>query len=288
MLTIIASMERELAGLRREFRSEESAGKYRQPGLEILGMGGAQARQTVTSLLNRHLAEDNLVEPVQALLLLGFAGGVDPSLAPGVLAISPSYHQSNAGQSNAGQSNAGQSNAGQSNAGQSNAGQSNAGNSLQPDPDMWRQAVEAATGAGLLLDHTDSLTVDRPVSTVADKSAIFRRYRVGTVNMEDYPVAAAANDAGVPFLAVRAVLDPASQSLPSYVLAMSRSPVKAALGTAVRPWRITTMLHLARQMRQAQSALTRFALAYLRCSLEEELRQSGAWPVEANTGPAGR
>ena len=213
----------------------------------------------MTALLGRRrLSEDTPSESEQGLLLLGFTGGVDPYLAPGVLAISPNY--------------------------QHTAG----GNDVEPDPEMWRQALVAATGAGLPFDQRDSLTVDRPVSTVADKGAVFRRYQVGTVNMEDYPVAAAARDAGVPFLAVRAVLDPAHQSLPPYVVAMSRSPVKAVLGTAVRPWRITQMLHLARHMRHAQIALTRFAMAYLRRSMDEEHQQSGAWPAEATGWPAGR
>ena len=252
-------MERELAGLRRESRTYQTTGEHRQLELKVVGVGGAQAGHSVTSLLDRRrLSEDTLSESKQGLLLLGFAGGMDPSLAPGVLAISPNYHQP--------------------------AG----GNSLQPDTEMWRQAVEAATDAGLPFDQRDSLTVDRLVSTVADKGAVFRRYQVGTVNMEDYSVAEAARDAGVPFLAVRAVLDPADQSLPPYVLAMSRSPVKTVLNTAARPWRITPMLQLARQMRLAQFALTRFALAYLRRCLNEDQQGSGPWPAQAATRPAGR
>jgi len=259
LLTIIASMERELAGLRRELRPYQTAGEHQQLELKVVGVGEAQAGQSVTSLVSqRRLSADTLSESEQGILLLGFAGGVEPSLAPGVLAISPSYHQ--------------------------DAGS----NSLEPDPEMWRQAVEAATDAGLPFDQRKSLTVDRPVSTLADKGALFRRYQVGTVNMEDYPVAVAARDAGVPFLAVRAVLDPANQSLPPYVLAMSRSPVKAVLGTAVRPWRITPVLHLARHMRLAQNALTRFALAYLRRSLDEDQQRSGAATAEVTTWPAGR
>ena len=249
-------MERELAGLRQESGPYQYDGEYRRFELQVVGVGGSQAGQSVTSLAGR-LSENTLSESNQRILLLGFSGGVDPSLAPGVLAISPRYQQASGG------------------------------NSLQPDPGMWRQATEAATDAGLPFDQRDSLTVERPVSTVADKGAVFGHYQVGTVNMEDYPVAAAARDAGVPFLAVRAVLDPANQSLPPYVLAMSRSPVKAVLGTAVRPWRITHLLQLARQMRLAQNALTRFALAYLRLSLHEDQQGSGP-PAEAATWPAGR
>ena len=252
MLTIIASMERELAGLRRESRSYQAAGEHQQFELKVVGVGEAQAGQRVTSLVGQHrISADTSYKSEQKILLLGFAGGVDPSLAPGVLAISSSYHQ--------------------------DAG----GGALKPDPNMWQQAVDAAGGAGLPFDQGESLTVARPVSTVADKGALFRRFQLGTVNMEDYPVAVAARDAGVPFLAVRAVLDPAGQSLPPYVLAMSRSPVKAVLGTAARPWRIAPMLHLARQMRLAQFALTSFAMAYLHHSLVMEATKRTAQP-----GPA--
>lgn len=243
MLTIIASMERELAGFRRKSRAYQTAGIPPRFELKVVGIGGAQAGQSVASLAGRRLFAGALSEAEQGILLLGFSGGVDPSLAPGVLTISTSYNQFASG------------------------------NSLHPDPGMWRQAVHAATGAGLLFDQGDSLTVDRPIATVLDKEAVFRRYRVGTVNMEDYAIAVAARDAGVPFLAVRAVLDPADQTLPPYVLAMSRSQVKAVLGTAFSPWRIAPMLRLARQMRLAQNSLTGFALAYLQRSQEEVLQE---------------
>ena len=263
MLTIIASMERELAGLRRESLIFQGAGEHRQFELKVVGVGEAQAGQSVTSLAGQHrILADTLYKSEDGILLLGFAGGVDPSLAPGVLVISPRYHQ--------------------------DAGQYAGGNSLEPDPAMWRQAVDAASDAGLPFDQGESLTVARPVSTVADKGALFRRYQVGTVNMEDYPVAVAARNAGVPFLAVRAVLDPAGQSLPPYVLPMSKSPVKAVLGTAVRPWRIAHMLHLASQMRLAQFALTSFAQAYLRRSLDRSHQEDGAPRSDASTWPTGR
>ena len=252
-------MERELAGLRRKSRPYQTAGEYRQLELKVVGVGGAQAGRSVTSLVRRHrLSEDAPSESKQGILLLGFSGGVDPSLTPGVLAISPRYQQA--------------------------AG----GDSLPSDAEMLRRAVAAATEARLPFDQSESLTVVRPVAAVVDKDALFRRCQVGTVNMEDYPVAVAARDAGVPFLAVRAVLDPANQCLPPYVLAMSRSPVRAVLGTTVRPWRISLMLQLACQMRLAQYALTKFALAYLRCSQDGNQMGSGALPAQATTWPAGR
>ena len=154
-------MERELAALRKVSRYYLTAGEFRQLELRVVGVGGDQAGQNVRSLLDHRSL---LPVSEQRLLLLGFAGGVDPSLTPGSLAISPRYHQA--------------------------AGQ----NSLQPDPEMLRQALAAATDADLPFDQGDSLSVDRPVSTVADKDTVFHRSKVGTVNMEDYSIALAAQD----------------------------------------------------------------------------------------------
>ena len=40
MLTIIASMERELAALRKETRAYQTAGEYRQLELKVVAVGG--------------------------------------------------------------------------------------------------------------------------------------------------------------------------------------------------------------------------------------------------------
>jgi hypothetical protein len=128
---------------------------------------------------------------------------------------------------------------------------------------MWRQALEAAADAGLPSTSLDSLTVDRLVSTREAKMALQRQYHVGTVNMEDYWVAAVARDVGVPFLSVRAVLDPASQNLPTYLLGLAEHQAKAVLLTIIMPWRIPTLFRLARQMRLAQRHLAHFAIHFV-------------------------
>ena len=233
MLTIIASMERELTGVRRVLARQPIAnGPSGNAGLQmhVIGVGKAHAEHSVRSLLSSSEASG---EPRQGLLLLGFAGGVDPDLNASVLALAPRYLRTTGG------------------------------DFLEADPQMLRLAVQAAGDAGLPCTRLDSLTVDRVVSTTADKQAVYRQYQVGTVHMEDYHLARLANSFGFPFLAVRAVLDPANQGLAPYVLAMSRSIAIAALGTAVRPWRIPPLIKLARRMRLAQDALSQFALAYL-------------------------
>jgi hypothetical protein len=81
--------------------------------------------------------------------------------------------------------------------------------------------------------------------------------------MEDYWIAEAAAEAGVPFLAVRAVLDPARQGLPSYLIQRSARPAQVIHRTLIRPWRVPTLLRLAQQMKAAQGSLTRFSLAFI-------------------------
>ena len=136
--------------------------------------------------------------------------------------------------------------------------------SMKPDPGLWQDARDALAGAGLAAAETDSITVPRPVMNAGDKRELHRRYGVGAVNMEDYWVARLANAAKVPFLSVRAVLDTAGQGLPSYLLGFfTPRRVHAVLKALLQPWRTPTLLLLARQMRRAQASLARFALAFV-------------------------
>ena len=136
--------------------------------------------------------------------------------------------------------------------------------SLEPDPGLLQDAKDALAWAGLAAAETDSITVPRPVMNAGDKRELHHRYGAGAVNMEDYWVARLADAAKVPFLSVRAILDTAAQGLPSYLLRFSTlGRGQAVLKALLRPWRVPTLLSLARQMRRAQSSLARFALAFV-------------------------
>ena len=111
--------------------------------------------------------------------------------------------------------------------------------------------------------HYGALTVGQVISAPEQKRSIAAAYPVGIVEMEDYWVAEVAAEFGVGFLAARVVLDTADQALPGWLLGLSRSRIKAVLSLAVRPWRIPTVVRLARQRPLAQRSLTRFALKFL-------------------------
>ena len=232
MLMVVAPLEQELAGLRRALRSrtltmEPADGIVQPMALHAVGLG-RQAGERVQSLLSAR--RDRL----EGLLLLGFAGAMAPTLATGDVVLAQRYYQ---------------------------------GSSqvfIEADSGLCRRAAAAASETGLPIRELDSLTLDHLVSTPQEKQALVQRYPAGTVNMEDYWVASAARDAGVPFLAVRSVLDKSTQRLPSYLLELPPSRAGAALTLASRPWRVLPALVLARQSAVASAALARFALAFSR------------------------
>ena len=250
MLAIVASMEQELVRLRTELGLRAGATGRESPaavGLHVIGVGRSAAESAVQSLIQRQGMTGEGSPSPERLLLLGFAGGVDPALGAGTLVLSSRYYRQEPAEPARSLHSPGEA----------------AEDYLAPDPEMLGQGIQAATAAGEAWANADSLTVDHLVATPEGKQAIRLRHPVGIVEMEDYWVAAAARDAGVPFLSARVVLDAADQTLPGYLLGLSRSRVRAAVTVAAMPWRIPALLGLARRLPLAQKALTGFATAFL-------------------------
>ena len=282
MLTVIGSMEYELAGLRKEL-NRFPAGARLTPGgmgasaldLQVVGVGRACAEQSVRRLLHRgRCLFGGEAERPEGLLLLGFAGAVDPALRTGDLILSSRYYAVEPTEN-------------PPNLPLIKGGEGGArGGYLEPDPVMWRHALQAA--AGQQTAYVDSLTVNCLVTTPEQKQAIMRQcavgvaHPVGVVNMEDYWIAAAAQDFGVAFLSARVVLDPAHQALPGYLPSLARSRTWAALAMAATPWRIPALVRLARQVPAAQRALSRFALNFVAQMADEE--SAPPLPVSAVSG----
>jgi hypothetical protein len=167
--------------------------------------------------------------------MLGFAGAVDQELHTGDLVLSSRYHVESPGKE-----------------------------FLTPDAAMWQNGLLAAANAGLPMHHLDSLTVDEVVSTPAAKAALAEEYRVGIVEMEDYWLAEAAQEARVPFISARAVLDTARQSLPSYLPGLSQGRAADVLRAVAAPWQVPALVGLAYRARIARLTLTRFAASFIR------------------------
>lgn len=268
MLTIVASMEQEVAGLRRELRRRATF-DVQPPDVGVIGVGEARAVEAARLLLGLSPHPQGRPLPLpEKLLMIGFTGGVDPTLPAGQLVLSSRYYLAAGAVSK-----------------QEPAGIPGAGGRedyLSPDPEMWRQAVEAAAEVGLSYANVGSLTVSRLVTSPQTKRALRQLYPVGVVNMEDYWVARTARKAGVPFLSARVVLDPAEQALPRYLLGLSGSSTRAVLSIAALPWRVPAVLSLARRVPPAQRVLAKFALAFLERLDRAEAADRG--PVTSTSG----
>ncbi len=300
MLTIIAAMEEELAPARTALGKasvDQPGGVFLSVDFRVIGIGREKVDVNVKDLLRTLRQEPANPESPSELLLLGFAGGLEPSLAPGDLTLAGRYcHLRDLGQrlmrvpdgmsldefrrrlmaeAEANDPNLlrravlkferfQQRMTGHWQAKDPSLPSRSVLKSLEPDPGMRQRARDSLNGEGLTAVETDSMTVAQLVGSPDTKRELRRQHQVGTVNMEDYWVARLAAQANIPFLSVRAVLDTASQEVPAYFVGMSGRPGWAALNTVAHAWRIPKTLGVMGQMRQAQASLARFAVAFVK------------------------
>ena len=231
---MVASMEQELAGLRRELREiEDATGISSQVEFQVLGVGPERAGAAMAALL------ENRRSKIDGVLLVGVAGGVDPELETGDLLLADRHALQNGASQGAGQA-------------------------IKPDAEMLQSAQKAALELSVPIFNGGSLTVDHLVAEPHERESLRTEYQVYSVNMEDYRAAEAAQNAGVPFLSVRVVLDTASQRLPGYLPGLARSRYKVVTKILLMPWRIPTILRLKRQLQLCQAVLTNFGVSYLK------------------------
>jgi len=176
------------------------------------------------------VCERLLAGGASALLSFGIAGALAPGLAPGTLLLPRVVRDEN-------------------------------GSSIAADAD-WRVRIKAALVSAV--DERDVL--GRPViaATAAEKVALFRATGAVAVDLESHIVAAAARRAGRPFLVVRAVADPAHDTLPHAATVGLDEEGRALLAPVLRsllahPMQVAALVRLARDTRAALRALARAA-----------------------------
>ena len=98
---------------------------------------------------------------------------------------------------------------------------------------------------------------DRLAASAREKRAVFQATFAAALDSESHAIADVAQAAGLPFLALRAVADPAEQSRPQAAYRASRGDVYAAsiLASLGRPWELPAAWRLARNGRAALATL---------------------------------
>lgn len=253
MLIIAASMEEELKGVRRELERLQPAGEAAPPPavpwaveVQALGVGPNRAAAAMTQLLSRR---PPAARP-DGVLLLGVAGALQPGMETGQLALPGRYAVEAPDAPDAA--------------------------ALAPDAVLRQRAEAAAAAVYLPVNDAASVTVGHLVTRAEERERLRQRHNAASVNMEDYTVAAAAQQAGVPFVAARVILDTAEQQLPEYLPELSQGNV--ATGVLLRPWRIPALWGLRGQLKVCQAVLTRFARAYLELDLQERRQRAALIP----------
>ena len=239
MLFVVASMKPELAGLQREFEAlEPSRGVGIPVEFHFVGVGPRRSGNVMAEALSKTRRRPD------GVLLLGVAGAVDPDMECGEVILADTYALDTKEDSAA---------------------------DISPDPEMLQVAEAAAADLRMPVSRASSLTVNHLIVESQERQELRGKYDVGSVNMEDHAVAAAARDAGVPFLSVRVILDTAQQSIPGYLPGLSKGRSAVVTEILLKPWRIPTLLKLKSQMDLCQSVLTRFGMTYFK--MESERRR---------------
>ena len=134
----------------------------------------------------------SLDPPASRLLAVGVAGGMRAGLAPGTVVLAEAFQR------------------------QGRGGQQ-VGERLQPDKDLTALGVDVLARACVPWTRGENLTVAAPLLRAEEKRDRGSRSQASVVQMEDYLWAEAADELGLPFASLRAVLDPVEADLPSAV-----------------------------------------------------------------------
>jgi adenosylhomocysteine nucleosidase len=169
---------------------------------------------------------------VAGLVSFGIAGGLDPGLAVGDLVVADAV--------------------------------------IDPDgrsfatASSWCQAIRSALGDTFPVRTGPLAGAGDVIAAPADKARLFQATQAIAVDMESHAVATAAEEAGLPFLILRAVADPAHRAIPQSArvgLAPDGGtrPFAVIGKLLVRPWEAPAVWMLARDNRAALDSLRRVA-----------------------------
>jgi hypothetical protein len=220
------------------------------PGLAKLAVLGAMGRRagTVAAAL---LA----TEKPEAIVSLGFGGALKPYLHEGDIVLAASVTHSDE--------------------------MNKVSQPVQGGRDLIDRARIALRKADIAYHVGRIITTQAVLSSPSAKAALGAGNDSLAVDMESVWIAEAAHHAGLPFMSVRAILDPISLTVPRMLIHAAEKPIwfQWLLGgvTAVAtPWNVSTLMRLKRCSGIADKSLTKFLSAFLSVSQNDALKEPAA------------
>ena len=243
MIAVFAAMSRELAGFERRLTGRERAsagvrplrlGYWRGKRVLLCRTGiGKRAEAVLRAVLEDH-------RPL-LVLSVGVCGALDPKLRAGDLVLCQTVQAASSGDPHVAP--------------------------VHSDEGVLSQALAAAEAGGVRVRVGQSLTVDRVVGEPAEKKGLWQSRGLDVVEMESYCLGTVARERGLPFLAVRVVLDEQGDTLPALpgvVQPDGSTRLWRVLPYALKhPGQVPRILSMAVSERRALGNLTRFLEAFV-------------------------
>lgn len=128
----------------------------------------------------------------------------------------------------------------------------------------WRERVERSLAAHWPVARGRLLTSGRVLGAVAQKAMAFHETRAAAVDMESFAVGEVAMAHGVPFIAVRVIVDTATDAIHPALAGAMDSAGQVSTGRLIgrilsEPTDLVALLRLARRYRAARRSLRRIA-----------------------------
>lgn len=201
---------------------------YHGDDVPIVRAAGAKADKA------RSLARLMVQSRCDGILSFGMAGGLDPKLKPGSLVISDYVYGPK-------------------------------GEVYKADSD-WSDGLLPLIAGKVDIKVAPVAGRDKPVTGWQEKSDLFKSTGALVVDMESHGAAEIAAQAGLPFLAVRVVADPAGRDVPGWVMkgVDENGAIKVGAilaGLAKQPWYLPTLILLGVDSKRAERALRRVAVS---------------------------
>jgi adenosylhomocysteine nucleosidase len=130
----------------------------------------------------------------------------------------------------------------------------------------WRARVESALAARYPVASGKLLSTDRAIASIEEKAALHRSTAAVAVDMESLAVAQVASAHGLPFIAIRVIVDSAVDNLPRAVAAAADQSgqfnIWRLLGALARtPADLAPLMRLGNRYRAASRSLSAVAAA---------------------------